>query len=395
MNREFAARLMDIAMSRGVDEAEVYVKTSKSLGIEVKGQKIETIESSKTLGYCIRVIKDKRLGFSYSTDPAEINSAAEKAIEASKYSEPDDYAGLPSNLEPSHVNIFDNEIVLLREEDAIDRVMRLESSALNENSRIRKIRKASGSFVTSDTYILNSNGINVHYPSTGCSAQIMAIAENDNESQMGWDYEGSRFLKDVSFEQVGRNAAKNALRLLGAEKISPLKGFILLDSSIASDFLGVLSSALSSESVQKGKSMLAGKKGEPVASPGLNILDNGLLDGRLGSKPVDDEGVPTSNKTLIEKGILKGFLYNTYTARKDSVTSTGNAVRGGASGLPTVGPSNLYMEPASSEYSAGFEGLLKNVDKGMYVIETMGMHTAFYGHIGALSLLIEGIDISG
>ncbi|MCL4537269.1 MAG: TldD/PmbA family protein [Nitrospirae bacterium] len=462
MNTEFAIKLIDIALNKGADRAEVYVKTSKSLGIEVKEQKIDTLESSMTMGYCIRVIKDNRLGFSYSTDPNEMNIVAEKAIEASKYSEPDEYLELPTPPPPpltkggteggaslerggnGGVKIFDNDIAALPEGDAINLALLIENSAFKEDKRIKKIRKASGSFSANNTYIANSNGINVHYQSTGCSAQLMAIAEEGSESQLGWDYEGSRFLKDISFEQVGRNAARRAVQLLGARKINSVKGFVLLDNSVSAEFLGILSSALSAESVQKKKSMLAGKKGTMVSSNRLNIIDSGLLDKKLGSKPVDDEGVPTTHKILIEKGILKGYLYNTYTARKDGVVSTGNAVRGGFTGIPTVGPTNLYMEPASTEYTSSFEKLIKNIDKGLYVIETMGMHTAnpisgefsvgasglwiergeikhpvkeavisgnilelfkdavmvgddlrFYGNIGAPSLLIEEIDISG
>lgn len=447
MNTEFALKLMEIALSKGADKAEVYVKTSKSLGIEVKEQKIDTLESSITMGYCIRVIKDNRLGFSYSTNPDEINTVAENAIEASKYSEPDDYLELPSALQPSAISqplIFDNDIASLSESDAINRTLLIESSAFNGDNRIKKIRKASGSFSTNNTYIVNSHGINAHYQSTGCSAQLMAIAEEGSESQLGWDYQGSRFLKDVSFEEVGRTAARRAAQLLGARKINSIKGFVLLDNSVSTEFLGILSSALSSESVQKKKSMLAGKKGDVVISDRLNIIDSGLLDGKLGSKPVDDEGVPTSHKILIGKGILNGYLYNTYTAKKDGIASTGNAVRGGFTGLPTVGPTNLYSEPTSAEYTKRFENLVKDINRGIYVIETMGMHTAnpisgefsvgasglwiengeikhpvkeavisgnildlfkkvvmvgddlrFYGNIGASSLLIEEIDISG
>ncbi len=445
MNTEFASKLIDLALKKGADKAEVYLRTSKSLGIEVKEQKIDTLESSMTAGYCIRVIKDNRLGFSYSTEPHEMDTVAERAIEAAKYSEPDDYLELPVQADIlSEVEIFDNDVVSLSEEAAIKRTLLIESSAVKEDSRIKKVRKASGNFSIGNTYIANSYGINAHYQSTGCSAQIMAIAEEGGESQMGWDYEGSRFIKDVSFEQVGRNAARRAIQLLGAKKISPLKGFVLLDNSVASEFLGILSSALSAESVQKKKSMLAGKKGELVLSPRLNIIDNGLLNGRLGSKPVDDEGVPTINKILIEKGILNSFLYNTYTAKKDGVQSTGNAARGGFTGIPTVGPTNLYIEPVSNGYASNLRGLVKTVNKGLYVIETMGMHTAnpisgefsvgasglliengeikhpvkeavisgnilemfknivmvgddlrFYGNIGSPSLLIEEIDISG
>ncbi len=445
MNTEFAARLVNIAIEKGADEAEVYIKTSKNLSIEVKERKIDALESSMTAGYCVRVIRDKRLGFSYSTDPHEINNVAERAIEASKYTEPDDYLELPmqSNTLP-HVEIFDDNIASLSEDDAIRHTLLIEESAFKEDKRIKKIRKASGSFSTGDTYIVNSHGINVHYQATACSAQIMAIAEEGGESQMGWDYEGSRFLKNVSFEQVGRNAARRTVQLLGARKISPVKGFVLLDNSVAGEFLGILSTALYSESVQKKKSMLAGKTGQRVLCDKLNIIDSGLLDGRLGSKPADAEGTATCRKALIEKGVLNGFLYNTYTAKKDGVKSTGNAVRGGFTGMPSVGPTNLYIEPVSKEHKADLETIIKTTDKGLYVIETMGMHTAnpisgefsvgasglwiengevkypvkeavisgavldlfknvvmvgddlrFYGNIGSPSLLIEGIDISG
>ncbi|BCB96514.1 PmbA protein [Dissulfurispira thermophila] len=447
MNTEFALKLMEIALKIGADEAEVYVKTSKNLSVEVKEQKIDTLESSMTTGYCIRVIKDNRLGFSYSTNPDEIDIVAKNAIEAAKHSEPDDYLGLPSAIQPAAISqplIFDNNIASLSEKEAINLTLLIESSAFSEDSRIKKIRKASGSFSISNTYITNSKGISAHYQSTGCSAQLMAIAEEGSESQLGWDYQGSRFLKDVSFEEVGRTAAHRAAKLLGARKINSIKGFVLLDNAVSTEFLGILSSALSSESVQKSKSMLAGKKGEVVISNRLNIIDSGLLDRKLGSKPFDDEGVPTSHKILIEKGVLNGYLYNTYTAKKEGIVSTGNAIRGGFTGIPTIGPTNLYIESASKEYTNDLHGLVKTVNRGLYVIETMGMHTAnpisgefsvgasglwiengeimhpvkeavisgnildlfkkvvmigddmrFYGNIGSPSLLIEQIDISG
>lgn len=444
MRREFATELLERALKGGTDEAEVYVRTSRNLTIEVKEQKVDTLEVSRTTGYSVRVIKDRRLGFSYSTDPDEIRRVAERAIEASQFSEPDEHNGFPFPAEPSAVKVLDNDLVTLAESDALDLVMSLERTATQEDSRIKKIRKAAGSFSVNETSIFSSHGVALRYSSTGCSAQITAIAEEGTESQMSWDYEGSRFLGEVSFERVGRNAARKAVLLLGAEKTTPVRGSIILDSSTAFEFLHVLSSALSAESVQKRKSMLAGKVGESLLSPTVNIVDDGVLDGMLGSRPVDDEGCPAMSKTLIEKGVLKGFLHNTYTARKDGVHSTGNAVRGGFTGLPSVGPTNFFIQPVSGEYATTLSGLMAYVDRGLYVIETMGMHTAnpisgefsigvsglwiekgkvshpvkeavisgnildlfrnipmvgddlrFYGSIGAPSLLIEGIDISG
>ncbi len=444
MDKAFAAKLLALSLARGADETEVYIKASKNLGIEVKGQEIETLESSMTAGYGVRVIKNKQLGFSYSTDPAEMSRVVDAALSVARYAEPDENLGFPLPMQAGGVDIFDKRIASITGEEAIEHVMHIEKAALDADGRIKKIRTAAGSFGTSDVCIVNSRGIDACYSSTGCSAHITVVAEDGAESQMGYDYEGSRFLDEAAFGRVGSNAAKMALQLLGAKKIASLKGSILLDSSVAVEFLGVLSFALSSESVQKGKSMLAGKKGEQVISPLLNIIDNGLLAGKLGSKPFDGEGVPTTRKALIEKGVLTGLLYNSYTARKEGVQSTGNAARGGAFGLPGVGPTNLYIEPSLPEQVQGFEKLLNSIDKGLYVIETMGMHTVnpvsgefsvgisglwiengvarypvkeaaisgtvlelfrqavmigddlrFYGNIGASSILIEAIDISG
>ncbi len=444
MDRAFAKKLLNLSLAQGADEAEVYVKASKNLGIEVKGREIETLESSMTAGYGVRVIKNKQLGFSYSTDPAEMSRVVDAALSVAQYAEPDENLGFPLPLQAAAVDIFDSRIASITGDEAIEYVMRVEKAALDTDGRIKKVRKAAGDFGTSDTHIVNSRGIDGFYSATGCSAHITVVAEEGSESQMGSDYEGSRFLDDSAFERVGRNAAKKALELLGAKKIAPTKGFIILDSSVAVEFLGILAFALSSESVQKGKSMLSGKKGEQVISPLLNIIDNGLLAGKLGSKPFDGEGVPSTHKALIEKGVLMGYLYNTYTAKKDGVRSTGNASRGGAFGLPGVGPTNLYIEPSLPGHAQAFEKLLKSIDKGLYVTETMGMHTAnpvsgefsvgisglwiedgaarcpvkeaaisgnvlelfrqavmigddlrFYGNIGASSILIEAINISG
>ncbi|MCI0469305.1 MAG: TldD/PmbA family protein [Nitrospirae bacterium] len=451
MKIDFAIQLVETALKRGADSAEAYLKISRGINIEAKEQKVDALETFMSLGYCIRVIRDNRLGFSYSNNPDEYAVVAEKAVESSKYTEPDDYLAFPKKTPHSErgavrendVKIFDEQIASLSEERAIASALLIERSAYNEDKRIKKIRKASASFNTSDTYIANSRDVEIAYPSTSCSAQIMAIAEDNGESQMGWDYQGSRFFSGVSFDKVGRIAAQRAARLLGASKITPGKRAIIMDNSVVTEFLSVFSAALSAESVQKKKSILADKIGRNVISEKLNIVDSGLLDGMLGSKPFDDEGVRTMKKTLIENGVLKGFLHNTYTAGKEAVVSTGNAVRGGFTGLPSVGPTNLFLEPASNEFIIAFDDIIKAAGTGIYVTEAMGMHTAnpisgefsvgvsglwiengeirypvkeavisgnmldlfrntalvgddmrFYGNIGAPSLLIENIDIS-
>jgi PmbA protein len=445
MNIKFANVILDAALSNGADQAEVYIKVSKNLIIDTIELKIDTIDKSITSGYSLRIIKDNKLGFSYSTDPKEADFVVKRAIEASRYTEPDYYLDLPTPVETKNKPLIcDQSIISLPEDEAINRTLLIESAALKEDPRIKKVRKASGSFSVNDVYILNSKGINYHYQSTSCSAHIMLIAENGYESQMGWDYQASRFLEELSFEEIGKNAAKRALKLLGAKKINSVKGYVLLDNSVAAEFLSILSSLLSAESVQKKKSLFQDKLGHHVSSESFNIIDSGLIDKKIGSKPVDDEGVPTFYKVLIGRGILMGFIHNTYTAKKDNTLSTGNAIRSGYSGLPSVGPTNLFLEPISKEKVYSLESLVGFIDKGVYVLEAMGMHTAnpisgefsigisglwiekgkiihpvkeamisgniidlfknvslvgddlrFYGNIGTPSLLIENMDISG
>jgi len=398
VDREFAGKLIHLALDRGADEAEAFIRSSKDLSIEIKDQQIDALESSLTVGYSLRVMKDKRLGFSYSTDGEAVTSVVEKAVEAARWVDRDEYLELPGPSDSASVEIFDPGISSISEGEAVKKVSLLEQAAYNEDKRIRNIRTARGTFRNSETIIMNSKGLDRQYPSTTCTAQIMAKAEDGQDSQMGWYFMGSRFLNKVSFEDVGKYAARRAIQLLGSKRMYARKTPVILDNLVAVEFMGIFASSLSSESVQKGKSLLSGKKGKKVISPKINMVDNGLIPGRLGSRPVDDEGVPSQDKTLIKEGILTSYLYNTYTAKKEGVSSTGNAVRSSFTGLPSVGLSNLYIEAVSRSDVLCIEEIFKAVDTCLYVTEAMGVHTAnpISGEfsVGVSGLLIEKGEIA-
>jgi PmbA protein len=388
----FADDIVALALREGADEAEVFVRSYRSLSVEVRNGAVDTLESAASIGYGVRVFKDHRIGFSYATDPALMAATTRQAVEAARHTEPDAAYGLASPDRPYPApGLYDAAIASLDEPAAIDLVKSLEAAALAEDRRITRTRGASGSFTVGTTRILSSKGVDASAVTTAASASLMAVAESDGESQMGWDYRSSRRLNDIPFPAIGKQAAQRALQLLGSRTISPFRGSVLFDPSVAVDFLGILAAALSAESVLKGKSMFAGKIGQQVISPLLTIRDNGLLDWKAGTRPFDDEGMPVEDKVLIEQGVLKGYLHNTYTARKDGTRSTGNGRRGGYASLPGVGPTNLYLEPAGSGADNGM--LLAMIDKGILVTETMGMHTAnpISGEfsVGVSGLLIE------
>lgn len=441
---DFAEDVIRRALQRGVDQAEIFIRSSKNLSVEIKEQAVDSLTSSRSFGYSLRVIKDGRLGFSYSTEKKDSDAVITAAAEAARYADADRFLDLPGAAGSSEVEVFDPVLSEVSEEDVIRKVRLLEKTVFEEDRRIARVRKASGSFSVSETAIVNSKDVNERYASTSCSAQIMAVAEESGESQIGWDYEGSRFLRDISFEEIGKNAARRAVRLLGSRKMEGRKTNVLLENPVTVDFLGIFASSLSAESVQKGKSLLAGKKGSRVISPRVNMIDSGLLPGKLGSSPVDAEGVPAREKTVIQEGILRTYLYNTYTAKKEGIVSSGNAVRGGFSSLPSVGVTNLFLEAVSKDDVVPVERIFQAFDRGLYIVDAMGVHTAnpvsgefsigvtglwiengevqypvkeavisgnildffnrieavgddlrFYGNVGAPSLIIADVDISG
>ena len=205
----FAEELVSQALKSGADQAEVFIKSYKNLTVDIKCQEVDSLTSSLSYGYGLRVIRNNRLGFAYATDIKENYPVIRQAIESAGFSDEDSCLGFPGSSVPSHIDVYDPAVSDLKEDNAINLTLLLEKSALDTDRRVKKVRKASGSFTTTDTVIVNSHSVNVKYLSTSCAAQIMAIAEDGQESQTGWDFSGSRFLSDVSFEKTGRTAGKH------------------------------------------------------------------------------------------------------------------------------------------------------------------------------------------
>jgi PmbA protein len=365
------------ALEKGAREAEVYGVEARGVSVEVRGQELEGLEESNISGYGLRVIINGRLGFAYSSSIEKIEDLIIRAIESAGFADPDYDLVLP---EPSgfyhNVEIRDASIESLQKGDLINYAIELEKGALQVDPRIKKTRKATVNISVSKKRVVNSLGIDVSYISTSCSAQIMVVAEDGKESQSAWEFEGSRFLKDLSFKDIGARAAKKALSLLGSKRLSSRRAFILFDQWVAGEFLGFLASSFSAEEVLKGKSMLAGKLGCKLFSPLIDITDNALLPGRLGSRPVDGEGVNSRINNLVVEGILQGYLHNTYTAKRLSSKNTANAGRGSYTEPPHVSISNLYISPSEKAKPLSLKELMGAEPEVLYVLDVMGMHTA-------------------
>jgi PmbA protein len=376
MDKHIAEKILTLSGDLKADAADVFLRSYSSTSVEIKDQKVDAFDRAQDIGAGLRVLVNGRLGFAFTTDlsDAALKTLAQSAVTNARNTEPNPFQTIPMKTKPPRQtsSIHDAEIVNLREKEKIARVMAMEREAYAVDPRVKRIRKAQASFSESETVILNTNGAEVAYKSTACSSSIEVVAEDKGESQAGSEFDVSRSYRKLMIEEVGRKAAQRALDLLGARHIDSVKAPVVIESTVAQEFLSMMASGFSAESVQKKRSLFIGKLDKEVVSSVITVYDDGLLDGGLGTAPSDDETVQMSKKTVIDKGRLAMFLHNTYTANKDKTVSTGNGMRGGFKGLPGVGVTNLYIEPGRSS----LEDLIAGVDRGLFITEVMGMHTA-------------------
>lgn len=369
-----AEEIIEKTLRRGCDAAELFMKNSRGISVEAKGGEVEALEASRDVGIALKVIKKQRLGFSFTTNPEEIEKTIDEALTMAEYTDADEYITIPEYKGAEDVLMFDEEIERIQENEIIKDALLLEESTIAHDKRIQKVRKAEVAAGVGKTTIVNSRGINVAYESTFYSAHVTTLAvDKSGDNQMGWDYAGSRRMKDVDIKSVGTGAAARAIELLGSRRISAVKAPIILSPPVARDFLEILSSSLSAEAVQKNRSFLAGKTGQKIISNMLDIVDEGTREWGTGTKPVDDEGVSTADKKLVSDGVLTGYIHNSYTAKKDGIQSTGNAIRGNSKSLPGVGVTNLYIKSGGNGYE---ESLIRSLSRGILVLSAMGVHTA-------------------
>lgn len=383
-------KALDEALQSGA-EAEVFLMQAKELEIEVVKGQVETLKQAEEIGLGIRVLKQGRTGFAFSSDlsPVAVKQAVEDAIKISFLAAPDEYQVLPPKAEYPVLNLYDQATVDMSIEEKIEIARSVEHSALSVDRRISIIERAGYADVEYCNLIMNSKGLYAYETGNYCGIYIFLVAEDENDAQNGFSSMSVRKAWDLSPARIGKEAARNAIRALHAKRVGSGHMPVVLDPYVATRFCGIIASMVNAEAVQKGKSLLAGKVGEQVASSCLSIVDQALLPDGIGSYRFDSEGVPAQNKTVIENGVLNTYLHNTYTAGKEGGKSTGNAQRGSFRGLPGVGSSNFSVVPGFMEQ----EYLLDGIEQGLYVTEVMGMHTTnpISGDfsIGAAGLVIE------
>lgn len=376
-----------------VDDYEIYLTRGKTLTIEVKDGKVDSFDRAETEGVGLRVLKDRKMGFSFtsSLEDERLRRMADRAIESALNTTPDEYYGFPEKgrIPSQELHIYDPSLLGISEKEKIEKAIKLERSARAFDHRVKKVRKASYKESIREV-VLAGEGWMFSYPSTRVSGGIVAIAEDKGDSQMGWDWENGRTFDGVDPDRIGRRAAERAVRLLGARAGRSMKVPVVIESQVVAEFLEILSSSFLADNLHKGKSMLRGKVGQTIFSTSIDVVDDGILPGGWFSSPFDGEGTPRRKTVLIEKGTLKGYLYDYYWARKEGRESTGNSSRASFKAPPSVSYTNLYIPKGSRSITS----ILKEMGEGVLITDLLGAHTAnpVTGEFsfGAMGLWIEG-----
>ncbi len=357
---------------------EVFYSADKGISAESQGMSVDALKVRFNAGVGLRVISNARPGFAFTNLLSEdsIGAMVDTALSGSVETAADSYLMLPSPSEPfckGELEIFDTSYGSTSEEEKIARAVEIEEGAREASGKITRVRKASYQESMRTTRVVNSEGVDVTRRATFFSGHVTAIAEEGGEAQMGWEIGLGHKRGSLEPYAIGRAAALDALDKLGAREIKTVKCPAVIKNTVVCELLEALAGSFLADNVSKGRSMLKDRVGELVVSDCLNIRDDGALKGGWATGAFDGEGAPSSCTSIIEKGVLGGFLYDSYWARRLGALSTGNASRAGYENWPAVGISNLYMENAGKGCS--LDGLFKRMRKGLFITEVMGVHT--------------------
>lgn len=375
---QIAVNLVDRATSGGATGADVIVREAEEFSTALRLGKIESLKEAASKGLGLRVIAGTRSAACYSSDfsRASLERLVERALAMAKATSEDPATGLPEpDLLGSYAGdlaLFSDDVSKLSTDDRIAMARRAEDAALGTDPRIKNSEGAWFEASYGSKVYANSLGFLGSYPLSYCAVAVSPIAHSNGTGNAGMQrdywYSVSRSARGLeSPEAVGRKAAERVLRKLGARKVPTCQVPIVFDPETARSIIGHIFDAVRGDAIYRSASFLTDKLGQHVASERITILDDGLRPGGFGSRPFDDEGVPTSITPVIQNGVLRNYLLNCYTARKLRLRTTGNASRGLAD-PPSVGPKNFYL--AAGEDSP--EDIVRSVKNGFYITELIG-----------------------
>ena len=387
-----ARRVADLAADG--EQVEAYVSQRTRTSVKAYGGEVESLTQASSAGVGIRVVRDGRTGFAWaaSLDEAIVAETLEEARANLPFAEPDDHAGLatPDGVPPAQLDLFRDEVTSTPTGDKVAAALALEAAVRNGHDKIKGVRSATYTDAAGGFAIATNTGIAASGRSTIAYLSALALADDGDSAVSGGGLSVGRQLADVSVDEAADDAIERVLAKLGSAKPESGEVTLVLEPRLTATVLGIVAGMLSGERVAKGRTPFADRVGTEVGSPLLTIVDDPTDERSLGAEPYDDEGLATRRVPLLDRGVLDGFLHNTYSATKFGTSSTASAARGYSS-RPGVAARSLAVEPGSGD----LDSLVASVDNGVLADSLGGLHSGVNPVSGDFSVSVEGVRIRG
>ncbi|NOT68131.1 MAG: metalloprotease PmbA [Methylophilaceae bacterium] len=387
-----------MAKAAGASHAEAEINLGFGQNVSVRLNETETIEYNRDKGVSVSVYFGQQRGNASTSDlsPQALQETVQAACNIARYTAQDAFCGLadPELLATTFPELDLHHPWPISVEQAIELAKECEAAARDVDSRITNSEGASVSTYEGLFAYANSLGFSGGYPSSRHGFSCSVIAEDGENMQRDYWYSSARSAEDLDSAQfVGRRAGERTVRRIGCQRIKTTQVPVLFEASLASGLISSLVGAISGGSLYRKSSFLLDSLGKQIMSPLVNITEQPHLKRGLASSPFDNEGVATKARTLVENGVLQGYMLSSYSARKLGMVSTGNA----------GGNHNLIV----SHGDLDFNGLLKTMGTGLVVTELLGQGVnmvtgdysrgaaGFWVENGVIAFPVEEITIAG
>lgn len=388
---EQARRAVEQAVAAGAGDAEAYAGEAENREVRVHDGAVESLTAATQRGLGLRVWIGARAGYGFGTDLSAEGLAgiSARALEAARVADEDEFAGpaVVEDGEPAPVgDLSDPSRGEWSPAQIADLTLAVEKAALAADPRVVAVEQAVYFDSAERVALAASSAPGGEYEATSCYAYLQVLADGESGRETGLGFGLARGPAGLDPVAIGREGAERATEMIGSSKPASGSCPVVLDPTVAAGFVGLLGKAAGADVVQRGRSPLAERLGDEVAAEAFVLHDDGLAPAGFATAPFDAEGTPRRRTALIEGGRLQTFLFDSYTARRGGVVSTGNAGRSGYRSLPGVSASNLVVAPGS----LSLEQLLQEAGEGVYVNDVAGLHSGVNPVTGVFSVGASG-----
>lgn len=374
---DLAENAVKIALRKGVMEAEALIFEDQATSVGIERGQITKSNRIVDRGVGVRVAVNKAIGFAYTNmieSKAVLEDTISRALSAAKASKPDkDWKGFPEKKPFALVEkTFDDKIFGLHSEDLVNIASLMMDAAVNMNKRVFPIEGGAGAAYLSEA-IANSNGAGGFDKGTMIECSLATVAKDGKKvTPVCFEFNAERSY-DINPEWVGKEAARLSVSALKTKRIETSTTKLILTQFALQDLLSyTLINAVKADSIQRNQSPFKDQIGTKIASETITIHDDGLFQGGLRTGTFDGEGIPHQKTVLVEKGVLRNFLYDNYAAKKEGKESTGNASRAGYVSTPSIDATNFHLLPGDLTP----DQLIDEVDNGLIIYYLQGAHSS-------------------